>query len=414
MALTSFQRVLGAEIVSIFGSLMSRLAIPWLAVLVLGAGPTAMAWLAVADVVAGACSALLLGALVDRLPKRTVMVAADLLRAAALLAIPLLGWAGVLSMGWLIAITAFNGMLTVAFELAQSAWIARASAQHELTGRNAQIAAGSAVTEAASFGITGWIFQWFGAFVSIVADAMTYVVSALFLWRLPEPPAAAGEHHAAPPRSAFHALVDDVTSGLRALRDDRRLRGLAEVAVLTSFAGSFARTGYMIYVSRDIAFSTGVLGMIFAVGGIGSVFGAWAAARGVARFGSTRMLVAGLAIAALASVCVPIATTPTLLGLALLVAHQVVGDAGMTAYVVHDRTLRQSLAPPAALARIDSGIRTLGYLATLIGALLGGVLAEYWGVRALLFAWAGLLGVAALLAAVRLNAPVVVVPRASA
>jgi MFS family permease len=403
VAFTSFQRVLGAEIVSVFGSLMSRLALPWLAVLVLGAGPAAMAWLAVADVVAGAGSALLLGALVDRLPKRRVMVAADVLRAAALLAIPLLGWCGVLSIGWLIAITAFNGMLTVAFELAQSAWLARASAAHELTGRNAQLAAGGAVTEAVSFGITGWIFQLFGAFVSIVADALTYVVSALFLWRLPEPPAAAGEPHPAPPRSALRALADDVSGGLRAVRDDHRLRGLAEVAVLTAFAGSFARTGYMIYVSRDIAFGTGVLGMIFAVGGIGSVFGAWIAARGVARFAPTHVLVAGLALGAAGSLCVPIATSATLVGLVLLVAQQVIGDAGMTAYEVHDRTLRQSLAPPAALARIDSGIRTMGYAATLVGALAGGVLAEWWGVRALLFAWAALLGVAAVVAALRLH-----------
>ena len=61
-----FRRVFAADVVSTFGSLMSRLAIPWLAVLVLDAGPGAMALLAVADVAAAALAALLLGVLVDR------------------------------------------------------------------------------------------------------------------------------------------------------------------------------------------------------------------------------------------------------------------------------------------------------------------------------------------------------------
>ena len=72
---SAFRRVFAAEVVSTFGSLMSRLAIPWLAVLVLKAEPTAMAWLAMADVAAGALAALLLGALVDRWPKRRTMIA---------------------------------------------------------------------------------------------------------------------------------------------------------------------------------------------------------------------------------------------------------------------------------------------------------------------------------------------------
>src|SRR5512139_941247 len=138
----AFRRVFAADVISTFGSLMSRLAIPWLAVLVLDAGPTAMGWLAVADVVAGALAALMLGVLVDRLPKRGAMIACDLLRAAALLAIPLLAWSGHLSIGSLMAVVAFNGALTVAFELAQSAWIARHTETAALASRNSALAAG--------------------------------------------------------------------------------------------------------------------------------------------------------------------------------------------------------------------------------------------------------------------------------
>ena len=95
---------------------------------------------------------------------------------------------GALTIGWLVVVVAVNGALTVAFELAQSAWIARSTAHADLTQRNSALAAGGAVTEAASFGITGWLFQWLGAIVVMVVDALTYLASALLLAKISEPP----------------------------------------------------------------------------------------------------------------------------------------------------------------------------------------------------------------------------------
>src|SRR5512147_39789 len=270
---SSFRRVFAAEVVSTFGSLMSRLAIPWLAVLVLKAEPTAMAWLAMADVAAGALAALLLGALVDRWPKRRTMIGADLLRAAMLATVPLMAYFGTLTIGWLVVVVV-NGALTVAFELAQSAWIARSTAQADLTQRNSALAAGGAVTEAASFGITGCLFQWLGAIVVMVLDALTYLASALMLAKISEPPPLADETGAiATPRDRLRALVTEVQAGLRATAVEPVLRALAVVATLTSFAMAFASTTYMIYVARDIGFETGVLGVLFALGGLGSLAG---------------------------------------------------------------------------------------------------------------------------------------------
>ena len=50
-------------------------------------------------------------------------------------------------------------------------------------------------------------------------------------------------------------------------------------------------------------------------------------------------------------------------------ARSRVGDAGAISYYIADRTLRQTHAPPQLLARVDASVRTLGYGATLIGAL---------------------------------------------
>jgi MFS family permease len=405
MSTGSFRRVFAAEVVSTFGSLMSRLAIPWLAVLVLKAEPTAMAWLAMADVAAGALAALMLGALVDRWPKRRTMIAADLMRAVMLLSVPLMAYFGALTIGWLVVVVAVNGALTVAFELAQSAWIARSTAQADLTQRNSALAAGAAATEAVSFSLTGWLFQWLGAVVVMVADAMTYVASALLLVKISEPPPLKEETPAAATfRGRLRELVSEVQAGLRAVAADPVLRGLAVVATLVAFAMSFASTSYMIYVSRDVAFPTGTLGLLFALGGIGSLVGSWLTARTANRIDTRSWLVGSLALWALGSVATPLATTAGLLGIVLIATQQIVGDAGAMAYGIADRTLRQSYAAPEYLARADASVRTLGYTATLVGALVSGVLAERYGARALLFASSALIGVAALTAALLLRA----------
>ena len=399
-----FRRVFAADVISTFGSLMSRLAIPWLAVLALEASASAMALLAVADVASGALAALVLGALVDRWQKRRTMIACDLLRAAALLAIPLLAWSGHLSVGALIAVVAFNGALTVAFELAQSAWIARHTESAALAGRNSALAAGSAVTEAASFGLAGWIFQWAGAAVAFVTDALTYVASALLLIRVVEAPRLHDDHDTAPRvRGVLRSFADEVASGLRTVASNATLRVLAGIAALSGFGSSFAATTYMIYVARDLGFPTGVLGLIFALGGFGSLAGAWVIARLADRVPAQRLLIAGLAVWALGSAAAPLAASATLAGALLLCAQQLVGDAGAIAVHVTDRTLRQSCTPPTHLARVDATIRTLGHAATLCGALLSGMLADAFGARPVLFVSSLLLGGAAVVALVGLR-----------
>jgi len=400
----AFRRVFAADVVSTFGSLMSRLAIPWLAVLVLDAGPAAMALLAVADVAAAALAALLLGALVDRLPKRRTMIACDLLRAGSLLAIPLLAWLGHLSIGVLVTVVAINGALTVAFELAQSAWIARHTRSVDLAGRNSALAAGNAVTEAASFGLTGWLFQWLGAAVALVTDALTYVASALLLARVEESPPPPKEETAdRSVRGAVRAFAAEVRDGLRTVGAEPTLRALALVAALTAFGSSFAATTYMIYVSRDLGFPTGTLGMIFALGGFGSLAGAWIVARLSPRIPVHRLLVAGLFVWAIGSAAAPLAASATLVGALLLCTQQLVGDAGGIAVQITDRTLRQSHTPETHLARVDASMRTLSHALTLAGALLSGALAEVFGARPLLFASSALIGVAGVAALVGLR-----------
>ena len=159
----------------------------------------------------------------------------------------------------------------------------------------------------------------------------------------------------------------------------------------------------MIFVARDIGFTTGSLGMIFATGGLGAIAGAALAPWLGRHLGPGRAMALGLALAALGAACIPLVAASGLLGGTLLIAHQIIGDGGRAVHDVHDRTLRQTATPAALLARTDAGIRTAGQCATLVGAVAGGAFASALGTRSSLWVSAALIGGAAIVAAATLG-----------
>lgn len=402
MTISDFHRLLAAEVVSNFGSMLSRLAISWLATLVLTASPFEMGLLLVADVVAGAFGSLLLGAVVDRMGKRVVMLAADIARAGLLGLLAWLALAQRLSFWMLVLAGAASGLLTVMFELARSAWVAQCVDATQLPARNAQISAGTSLAETAAFALGGWLYQWLGAVLALLTDAASYLVSALCLRGVRETSVASTLPQG--PRDLLRALLIEARSGVSALAAVPALSAIAIIEVLVALGMSLAGTSYMIFVTRDLSFDTSVLGLIFATGGIGSLAGAVLAPRLGHRFSSGGAMLLGLSLLAFGALCIPLAPGPTLAGAALLVAHQIIGDGGHTVHDVHDRTLRQTAVSPDLLARVDAGIRTVGQLATLIGAVGGGALATFFGARRALALSAALFASAAAVAYLRIVA----------
>jgi predicted MFS family arabinose efflux permease len=354
-----------------------------------------------ADVVAGACGALLLGAVVDRMRKRAVMLAADAARASLL---GLLAWLAAthhLPLWLLLLSGVARGLLTVMFDLARSAWVAQRVDAAHLPKRNAQMSAGSSLAETAAFALGGWLYQWLGAVLALLIDAGSYLVSALCLHGVRDTAVAPP---ASPRPRSLRALLSEAGVGMTALAAVPTLRTLASLEVLVALGVSLAATSYMIFVARDLGFATGVLGLIFATGGMGALLGAALAPCLGRRFRSGGAMLLGLSCLALGALCIPLVPGATLLGAALLIAHQVIGDSGHIVYDVHDRTLRQTAVSPELLARVDAGIRTLGQLATLLGAVGGGVLATWVGARLALTLSAALFASAAAVTYLRLVA----------
>lgn len=394
--LSPFQRLLIGEGVSNFGSMLSRVVIPWLATLALAATPFELGLLSVADVLAGAAGTVLLGATVDRASKRAAMLYADLARAALMAVLVALTIAHALALWAVVLAAAVSGLLTVTFELARSAWMARHVPSGQLARGNAQMSVAGSIAETLAFALGGWLYQWLGAALALALDAFSYLASATCVRGLAPDTATSARRH----RGIGAGLVAEARAGVRMIAAKPVLRVLATLEVLTALGTSLAATSYMIYVARDLALSTGILGTIFACGGAGALAGAALAPRIGGALGHGGAIAGGLLMLALGAACIPIANGSTpLIAIALLITHQVVGDAGRAAFDVHDRTLRQTSVEMPAVARVDAGIRTLGQVATLVGALAGGLFANHYGARSALVVSATLFGVAALVAA---------------
>lgn len=401
----NFLRVLAAEGISNFGSMLSRLAIPWLAVLTLQATPSQLAALLVADVAAAALGALLLGSLVDRSGKRAAMLLCDGLRALVLGLLAWGAWRGGLNFTLLLAASAAGGLLTVGFELARSAWMAQRSELGDLSERNAQLSVVGSVSEAAAFALGGWLYQGLGAALALALDACSYLASALCLRGVRESPPLA-HHRTAPSQAAvWRRLLTESAEGLSAVAVRPVLRALAGIHGLLAFSMALTGTSVMIFVSRDVGLPTGWLGMIFALGALGAVLGASLAPPLGRRFGPGRAMAFGLALYTVGAACVPLVGSAGVLAVVLLVTQQIVGDAGHTLHDVHDRTLRQTSVPAELLARADAGIRSAGQLATLAGALVGGLLGDALGARSVLWLAVAAGGAAALVVALTLARP---------
>lgn len=311
-----------------------------------------------------------------------------------------------MSFALLVVVAAASGVLTMGFELARSAWMAQCVALDDLTRRNSQLSAVSSLSETAAFALGGWLFQWLGAALALALDGLSYVLSAFCLRGVEETKSVQGDAVLkAPARASWRCSMRDAFQGLQTVRAHSTLYALASIEALLAFCMALLGTSYMIFVSRDLGLPTGELGMIFALGGLGALLGAVLAPWLGRRFGAGRTMAMSLATLAVGAACIPMASGLGWMAIGWLAAHQIVGDAGHAVYSVHDRTLRQTAVPFDVLARADAGIRGIGQVATLAGALTGGLLGDAVGTRPVLWLAVAAATVASVLAWRRLSAP---------
>jgi MFS family permease len=386
----NFVRLWTGETISIFGSLIGRTALPFTAILVLDAGPIQIALLSAAELVPAFLAGPFVGVWVDRLRRRPTMIAADIGRFALLGTIPVAHLFDALTMEQLYAVAFFVGILTISFDVAYLSYLPTLVNRDQLLEGNSKLAASSSVAEIGGFSLSGWLVQLVTGPVTILIDAVSFLFSAAFVAaiRAPEPPPTPAEERT--------SVREEFSEGVRFLVRDPILRPLAASAVTLELAWRLFGAVFLVFVTKDLGFRPGLLGMTFAVGGVSSLFGALLARRSAVRFGLGPSMWGGLILMSVSMLFIPLAQGATAMAVALLVAQQLVGDGGATVFEINQVSLRQSVTPERMLGRVNAAIRLTSLAAMLIGSLMGGVMGETVGLRPTLIAGAGAVFVAAL------------------
>lgn len=376
----AFVRVWAAATVSVFGSFVTRIALPFVAILTLNAGPFDVAILRSLELVAALLVGFAAGAWVDRLRRRPVMVWADLGRAALLATIPVGAVGGWLSLPQVFLVAAATAVLTTFFDVADRAYLPSIVARSELVRANATLTATMSGVEFIGFGAAGFLVSLLTAPIAIAIDAATFVFSAGVLGsiRTPEPPP--------PPADDREPVLHEIREGLRAVRRDPVMVRLVAASMgLSLMWGVFGAT-WMLFVTDELRIGPEVIGVVAALGGFGSLFGALLAERVTARFGLGQVVIASTLLAAFGNVLIPLAPAalPLVAG-ALLVGQQLIGDTAVTVFDVTTTSLIQARVGDRWLGRVNATVRVANVLAELAATLAGGLIAGAIGLRGAAF-----------------------------
>jgi len=365
---------------------VTRTAVPLVALLVLGAGPTEMALLVVAGSLAILLVGFVAGAWVDRVRRRPLLIATDAIRSLLLLSIPIAYATDVLRMEQLYIVTFVEGCLGALFNAAYPAYVPSLIGLDRVVDGNSKLATSSSLAEIGGPGLAGALVQLVSAPFAILVDAVSFAVSAvsLLLIRTQEP--------ARPPRTTTTAIRHEIAEGLRLVGHDRILLPIALRSAVAHVAGSFYAVLYTIYLIDDLHLSPFLLGVVISAGGVGSLIGSLLAARTIRRFGLGPALIWTAAGAAALGILTPLAQGPVVLAAIMVFIPQLVGDGLQTIEGVAELSLIQGLSPDRLLGRVNATLEVLSHgIAYPIGALSAAAVAGVIGVRGgIALGWAGM------------------------
>ncbi|MFI9207331.1 MFS transporter [Streptomyces sp. NPDC053253] len=367
----TFRRYWTGQTVSLVGDQISLIALPLAAVLILGADAAEMGWLKTAELLPALLLNMPLGAWADRQARRRrAMIAADLGRAALMLTLPVAYALDALTLGQLYAVAFGIGALTVLFEACNATLLVALVPTDRYIQANALVNGARSMSWLAGPGIGGVLVQVLTAPFALVADALTYVVSAGYLARIKavEPPPA--------PVAKGH-----FTEGLRWVLRDSSMRALFASSGTVQFFNYMFHTLFVLYATAELGISAGLLGLILGAGAVGGLIGAACSGAVVRRIGIGASLVVGFLGFTLPLLLIPLADGPLPLVVAVLFVAEFLSCVAVMIVDIAAGSFQMAVIPHAVRSRVMGAYRMLNHGFRPLGALTGGMLGAAIGLR---------------------------------
>jgi len=423
----NYARLWAAATVSLFGTQVSQIAIPFIAAVLLNASAGQVGLLTTIEFLPFLLFTLPAGVWVDRFPKKRILVIGDLGRAVMLASIPVAYFLGALTIWQLYAVGFVNGLMTVFFDVADQSYLPSILERDELVEGNSklQISQSSAQILGQPFG--GGIVALLTAPVAIIIDAVSYVGSAALILSIREKTKGAttavnaavrpgdvasavvareAEDVAPSPEAAASVAVElavdaggaeadqggmrrQIADGLRFILRHEYLANIAATTAISNLFSNMAFAIFPVFAYKVLLLSPAEVGTMGGLGGAGVLLGALAANRLQARLGVGRTIIVSAAATGPVAILMPLAT-PAIAFWILSVSFLLSGALNVI-YNVAQVSLRQAITPEHFLGRMNATMRFLVWGTIPIGSLIGAGLSEVIGVRATIWVGSGLM-----------------------
>ena len=370
-----YRRMWLSILFSNLGGQITLLALPLTAVFLLDASPTQMGLLTAMEIAPFVLLSLPGGVLIDRMQKLPLYIAGEIFMGCTLLLIPL---------AWALDLLNMPLMYAVSFALGTVYTIAGSASQIVLTqlvGRDklveaySQNAIAGSMAEVLGPGMAGLLIRVLGAPLALVMDALLLIGSVVMLRGI-------HIHEVVPPRSTWkdRSFKEELMKGVNFVKSQHMLIEMAATVGAWQFFAQLALSVQIIFAVKDLGLDETLVSMSFVALGIGSVLGGMAGPKFSSRYGPGPALIMGIAITSLGWISL-LALENYLPSLLLFSWMLLCFSWGATLLFVNFLSLRQAFTPTDLLGRMTTTMRWLILLPAGPGAILGGWMAEHWGMR---------------------------------
>src|SRR5829696_8988057 len=373
-----FLKLWTAETISVFGTGITQLALPLIAATTLNVTPFEFGLLTTIEFLPFILFSLPAGVWVDRLRRRPILIAGDLGRAIAIASIPVAFAFDALTIWQLYVVGFINGILTVFFDVAYQSYLPSVVERDQLVDGNSKLEITRSASQILGPGLAGILIGAFRAPFAMVLDAVSYLVSALFLtWiRRPEPPIEVHDTVADGPKPSMR---QEVSIGLRYVLGHRWLRNIAATTGTSNFFGNVVNAILILYLTDERGLGPEAIGFAFSVASVGFLVGALTTNRLTARLGVGRMLVLtsiGFSVAGL-----PLAFAPDELIWYAVAISGFLGGFCSVGWNINQVSLRQAITPPRMQGKMNATMRFIVWGTMPLGAIIGGALGSLVGLH---------------------------------
>ena len=375
-----------AESISQLGSQVSLIALPLVAISVLHATTFEVGALTAIEMSPFVLFGLPAGAIIDRLPRRPVLMTADIGRAVALASIPIAYSLDVLTYTQLCIVVFVTGSLTVFFDVAYQSILPALVERSQLTDGNSKLEISRSGAQLAGPALGGVLVQLLGAARAVTTDAVSFIASAFFIRgiKAKESPIETRAADAGRLRS----LGREIREGLHYVLGHRVLRLIAGSTATSNFFSSMVMAVFLLYAVRELDYSAGVVGLVFSLGNVGVLVAAVTTARITRAIRLGPAIWVGMALAQIGMLFLPLAPMDHAFP-CFLVAWCLFGFGG-TLYNIDQVSLRQAITPDRLQGRMNASMRFMVWGTMPFGSLAGGLLGSTIGLRSTL--WVGAIG----------------------